>query len=325
MKQSYVQAVGKGLINQTGFDLRLNDPNTCAAYIEPQLKSKAIEVAQWQNNIEGYSGATEIPRGFIEPFLYNDEDSEPQGLHIALDIREEALAASMNRRVKAISQWGASNVQLEHKEILGATTISLAFLNQSLVFENLIEKYCDQIKRFTAEHSDHSDLIEIKPGVFGKVVHHKFIYQASDPAGQNRTTYSTCMAYTGIQEAFQEETYNEIESFVIDGNGSSDKKVCYYSMQNGGGASVFSECFKMDDVYEKALRTVADDLSKSFKNSMKFSRRDGMIRYHMVGDDFLIIRVCFCRAASTLVNYPFNERVFTYFTMLNALKTIPVE
>jgi hypothetical protein len=92
MKQSYVQAVGKGLINQTGFDLRLNDPNTCAAYIEPQLKSKAIEVAQWQNNIEGYSGATEIPRGFIEPFLYNGEDSEPQGLHIALDIREEALA-----------------------------------------------------------------------------------------------------------------------------------------------------------------------------------------------------------------------------------------
>jgi hydroxymethylglutaryl-CoA reductase (NADPH) len=325
MKQSYIQAVGKGLINQTGFDLRLNDPNALVAYIVPQLKSKAIELAQWQDNIEGSSGATEIPSGFIEPFLYNDEDSEPQGLHIALDIREGALAASMNRRAKAISQWGAYYAQLEHQEILGATAISLAFLNQSMVFENLLEKYCDQLKRFTEEDSDHSDLIEIKPVVFGKVVLLKFIYQTSDPAGQNRTTSSTCHAPTGIQEAFQEETYNEIESFVIDGNGSLDKKVCYYSMQNVGGASVFSECFKIDDVYEKALRTAADDLFKSFKNSMKFSRSDGMIRYHMVGDDFLITRVCFCRAASTLVNYPFNERVFTYFTMLNALKTIPVE
>jgi hypothetical protein len=56
--------------------------------------------------------------------------------------------------------------------------------------------------------------------------------------------------------------------------------------------------------------------------NVDYSWQDYRHDFKLAGDEFLISRVCFYLAGSTLVNYPFIERVFKVsFKMLATIKT----
>tara|TARA_R110001592_G_scaffold68626_2_gene210376 strand:- start:73077 stop:75401 length:2325 start_codon:yes stop_codon:yes gene_type:complete len=281
MKKDYFQAPGRGLNSQSAFNLRRDYLNTLVSEIGPHIDSRAIALSQVQNNIESYIGTIEIPMGLVGPLLFQSGSGEAEWVHSAIGTTEGALVASMNRGAKAISQCGGFKAHVVHQKMLRAPSFVLNSLDQSITFKNWIDQNFSKIKELTKKHSNHAELSEIKNVIVGKVVHLKFIYQTSDAAGQNMTTSCTWHACLWIQDNFLAETNIEIESFVIDGNGSSDKKVSYYAMQNGRGTSVISECFLSDEVIEKTLRTTAEDMAKSFNNSMAISRIDGMIGYNI--------------------------------------------
>jgi len=281
MKKPYNQAPGRGMMNQTAFDLRMDYLRNLVNDIEPHLESKSIGLDHVKNNIESFIGTIEIPLGLVGPLLFANENEKTEWVHASIATTEGALVASMNRGAKAISQCGGFDAHVVHQKMLRAPTFVLASLRESIVFKNWIDSNYENLKALTKQHSNHAELIEIKNVVVGKVVHSKFIYSTCDAAGQNMTTSCTWQACLWIQDVFQKETNLEIESFVIDGNGSSDKKVSHYAMQQGRGTSVISECFLTDEVIEKTLRTTADDMVKSFNNSMAISRIDGMIGYNI--------------------------------------------
>ncbi|MFT7611573.1 MAG: hydroxymethylglutaryl-CoA reductase (NADPH) [Parvicellaceae bacterium] len=281
MKTKYNLAPGRGMMNQTAFDLRMDYVKSLVDDIEPVLQSESIALSKVQNNIESFIGTVEIPLGLIGPLLYSQKGEESEWVHTAVATTEGALVASMNRGAKAISQCGGFKAHVIHQKMLRAPTFAFASLDESLAFNSWIESKYDTIKKVTKEHSNHADLIEIKKVVVGKVVHLKFIYSTCDASGQNMTTSCTWQACLWIQDQFQLETDIEIETFVLDGNGSSDKKVSYYSMQNGRGTSVISECLLTNEVIENTLRTTAEDMARSFNYSMAISKIDGMIGYNI--------------------------------------------
>ncbi|MBL4705458.1 MAG: hypothetical protein JKY54_13125, partial [Flavobacteriales bacterium] len=63
MKTNYNLAPGRGMMNQTAFDLRMDYVKSLVEDIEPVLKSDSIDLSHVQNNIESFIGTVEIPLG----------------------------------------------------------------------------------------------------------------------------------------------------------------------------------------------------------------------------------------------------------------------
>ena len=176
MKKPYNQAPGRGMMNQTAFDLRMDYLRNLVNDIEPHLESKSIGLDHVKNNIESFIGTIEIPLGLVGPLLFANENEKTEWVHASIATTEGALVASMNRGAKAISQCGGFDAHVVHQKMLRAPTFVLASLRESIVFKNWIDSNYENLKAFTKQHSNHAELIEIKNVVVGKVVHSKFIY-----------------------------------------------------------------------------------------------------------------------------------------------------
>lgn len=281
MKKNSLQVPGRGLMNQTAFDLRMEYLDSLINGINEDIKSDTIQLSQVQNNIESYIGTTEIPLGLVGPILFNPKDKSPEWVHSAVATTEGALVASMNRGAKAISECGGFTAHIVHQKMLRTPMFTFKSMTESLKFCDWVRIHFDAIKQITQKHSNYAELLEISNVVIGKIVHLKFIYSTSDASGQNMTTSCTWNACLWIEDNFEKEGEIEILHFVIDGNGASDKKVSFYSMLNGRGTRVIGECFLSNEVIEKTLRTNATDMFRSFNHSMAISRLDGMIGYNI--------------------------------------------
>ena len=277
MKTNYINVPGRGLMNQTAFDLRMDYLETLAEDIKKDVKSDSILLSQIQNNIESFIGTIEIPLGLVGPLLFLDKNKEPEWVHSAVATTEGALVASMNRGAKAISECGGFRAHIVHQRMLRTPMFTFKSMSESIEFDEWIKSSFKQIKTITQRHSNHADLLEISSVILGKTVHLKFIYSTSDASGQNMTTSCTWNACLWIEDNFEKSTSIEILNFVIEGNGASDKKVSFYAIQNGRGCHVISECFLTNENIEKTLRTNANDMFRSFNHSIAISQRDGMI------------------------------------------------
>ena len=279
MKNDYQLAPGRGLMNQTAYELRMAYLKSMVE-LDGELDSVNIRLENIQNNIESFIGTVEIPLGLIGPLRFVDGD-QSEMVHAAVATTEGALAASMNRGAKAISECGGFKAHVVHQKMLRTPMFTFGQMSEAIAFDQWIKKNFTEIKKVTQKYSNYADLMEISSVIIGKIAHLKFIYSTSDASGQNMTTSCTWHACLWIDEHFQQETEIEILHFVIDGNGASDKKVSFYSMQNGRGTHVISECFLSNEIVEKTLRTTADDMFRSYNHSMAISRMDGMIGYNI--------------------------------------------
>jgi len=281
MNVKYQQAPGRGLMNQTAFELRMNYLETLSKNISKDVKSKSIGLVQIQNNIESFIGTVEIPLGLVGPLLFIDKNKKPEWVHSAIATTEGALVASMNRGIKAISECGGFEAHIVHQKMVRTPMYTFKRLSESIAFDEWIKKNFKKIKAKAQMHSNHAELLEIGSVIIGKIVHLKFVYTTSDASGQNMTTSCTWNACLWIEENFQLETNIEILNFVIEGNGASDKKVSFYAIQNGRGCHVISECFLTNEVIEKTLRTNANDMFSSYNHSLSISRLDGMVGHNV--------------------------------------------
>lgn len=281
MKAKYQQAPGRGLMNQTAFELRMNYLETLSQDISTHVKSESIALSQIQNNIESFIGTVEIPLGLIGPLLFIDKDNKTELVHSAVATTEGALVASMNRGAKAISESGGFEAHIVHQKMVRTPMYTFKRLSESIAFDEWIKRNFKKIKARAQMHSNHAELLEIASVIIGKIIHLKFVYSTSDASGQNMTTSCTWNACLWIEENFELETSIEILNFVIEGNGASDKKVSFYAMQNGRGCHVISECFLTNEVIEKTLRTNAKDMFSSYNHSLSISRLDGMIGHNV--------------------------------------------
>jgi hydroxymethylglutaryl-CoA reductase (NADPH) len=82
-------------------------------------------------------------------------------------------------------------------------------------------------------------------------------------------------------DLFIEHTGIRPIDWILEGNGSSDKKVSTYSTSRGRGVNVTAECFLSEKVLNEVLRTSSHKMMQAFAPSCKLALMDGMVGYNI--------------------------------------------
>jgi len=220
--EEYPIVPGRGMVSQTGKELRI-------AYLEEKgYNTKSISESGFDpnainKNIESYIGSVEIPVGLAGPLLLSHHGSQEM-VYTAAGTLEGALLASMNRGAKAVSMSGGFTAEVVHQKMVRCPLFIFKNLYESIQFKKWIETNFNRIKQIAEAHSNHAILQAILPTITGKAVHVKFVYTTGDASGQNMTTACTWHSIIWINDHFSAESKIIPLHFVIESNGSSDKK-----------------------------------------------------------------------------------------------------
>lgn len=270
---------GRGLVTAGSKKLRLeflqNNSIETSHIADSELELKLI-----QNNIESYIGTVEIPLGIVGPLKFiNNNISEL--VYTAAGTLEGALIASMNRGAKAISLSGGFKAQTSWQRMSRAPLFTLNNIENAKVFESFITDHFKEIKKKAESFSNHAKLIKIDSVRIENSVHTKFIYTTGDASGQNMTTTCTWHAMLYIVDIFYKRTGINFDDFILEGNGSSDKKISNYSKLNGRGVNVTAECNLPEEIINQILRTTSSKMIAAYNASIKIAQLDKMVGYNI--------------------------------------------
>lgn len=270
---------GRGIVSATSTQLRLNflkEKN-----IDVRLLSETtLDISQIQNNIESYIGAIEIPVGIVGPLLYQKKENA-ELVYCAAGTLEGALVASMNRGVKAMSLSGGFSAQVRWQKMCRVPLFIFENIQEATLFTAYIPTIFHEIKKETKKYSNHASLQQIHCIQDNVNVHLKFYYTTGDASGQNMTTICTWHAMLFIVEAFKINKGITPLDFIIEGNGSSDKKVSSTNIRDGRGIHVVAECFLSEKIIKEVLRTSSDKMMQCYNASKKITQEEGMVGYNI--------------------------------------------
>lgn len=270
---------GRGLIIPSAINARHDFLKSNGLNIE-KLADYHIDIEEIQKNIESFIGSVEIPVGIVGPLLYKGNKGS-ELVYIVAGTLEGAMIASMNRGARAISLSNGFSAKVNHQKMVRAPMFIFQSSRDSGLFAEWIPKHFKLIKQIAENHSNHAKLLSIDPFVIENTTHLKFVFSTGDASGQNMTTTCTWHAMLWIAENFQLQTNISIERFIIEGNGSSDKKVSQYNIESGRGINVTAECTLTDEALEQVLRTTSDDILAYFESSNRLAVIDGMVGYNI--------------------------------------------
>ncbi len=272
--EAYPAIPGRGLVTEHAIQLRLEYLQNLGWNLDPLMHTR-LQPADVQNNIESFFGAIEMPLGIVGPLLFTEKEAL-EWVYCPAGTLEGALVASMNRGARAVSLCGGFRAEVLHQRMVRAPMFMFRHLEESIIFKKWILQNFEGIRDTAEKYSNHAHLVALQPIVIGRTVHVKFVFETGDASGQNMTTTCTWHAMLWIVEQFQQASGVDIQHFVIEANGASDKKISHYAQLSGRGIHVTAECYLEDTVIQKVLRTSADDIMWGYNTSQALARLDGM-------------------------------------------------
>ncbi len=219
--------------------------------------------------------------GIVGPLLFIDEAGADELVYTAAGTLEGALIASMNRGAKAVGLSGGFTANVLWQKMTRAPLFMFEKEDDVPIFESFIRRKFDKIKEKAESYSNHAKLLDLETISFDSVVHVKFIYNTGDASGQNMTTVCTWHAMIYIVDEFARETGIQLMDWILEGNGSSDKKISSYSTMSGRGVNVTAECTLSERVLREVLRTSSAKMLQAFSPSRKLAEMDGMFGYNI--------------------------------------------
>lgn len=244
------------------------------------LEQSLLVPRRLTGNIENLIGSVEIPVGLAGPLLFQGESAQGVG-YIPLATTEGALVASACRGARAISRAGGVNTRVLSQRMIRAPFFVFSDLGGATSFLRWLKTQEKKLQAVVKEVSAHAKLVEIVPDLLGRTVHVIFAYETGDAAGQNMTTTCTWHACQWIVKKVQEETQISLESFLIDGNKSSDKKVSYQTLLAGRGTRVAAEARLNRKVLEEILKVTPEELFLAYQATLVGAVRAGMVGYNI--------------------------------------------
>lgn len=270
---------GRGLVTKLSTQLRHDFLDKNKFNIE-EISKTHLDLDDIKNNIESYIGSTEIPLGIVGP-LYFKNTVEKELVYCLAGTLEGALVASMNRGAKAISNSGGFSASILWQKMTRAPMFIFNNENEALKFKDFSIAHFQNIKKVAERYSNHANLNEIVVLQFDSIVHIKFVYSTGDASGQNMTTSCTWHAMLYIVDKFKIAQGIVPIDFIIEGNGSSDKKVSHSNIENGRGINVTAECSLTEKVINHTLRTTSEKLYQCYIPSKQVSSSNKMVGYNV--------------------------------------------
>lgn len=278
--EHYPTVPGRGLLTQQSIVARLEHLKQLGYKLEV-LAQLNMDHRLLQKNIESLVGSVEIPIGIVGPMTVQIENENPEQVFTVAGTLEGALVASMNRGAKAVSLSGGCKTKFFHQRMVRVPMFFFENKWIALDFAQWIASNYDKIKSCVEAFSNHAVLKSCKPIVDDAIVHVEFVYSTGDASGQNMTTTCTWHGIQWIDEQFKLDTGKDIADFIIEGNGSSDKKVSNYLSEHGRGCKVSAKVVLKEEVINRVLRTTSNDLLKCVSASRKRTEAIGMLHYNI--------------------------------------------
>ena len=276
----YNTVAGRGLLTQKSIQDRINHLKF-EGFELPHLWSNSIDYNEIQHNIESLIGSVEIPIGLVGPLAMLREDGQLENVYAPAGTLEGALVASMNRGAKAISLSGGFMSEFLHQRMVRVPLFFLQTKEVALSLAQWILTNSGRIREVVESYSNHAKLIDLDITVRNTEVHVGFVYTTGDASGQNMTTTCTWHGIMWIKELFPTETTFEILDVIIEGNGSSDKKVSEFLISEGRGCKVIASCDLEEKVINRILRTSSDAILKCYGPSSSRAKELGMLAFNI--------------------------------------------
>jgi len=276
-EMKYNLVPGRGLVTRSAMIYR-SDYLKGLGFSMQAIEQTLFEHTDVQNNIESLIGSVEIPTGIVGPLTYQ-QGGQTESVFCVGATLEGALIASMNRGAKAISLSGGFTAEVIHQKMLRTPLFILSSEENAHHFSAWIETHFKAIKSTAESYSNHANLLEISTDQDGVNVHTNFVYTTGDAAGQNMTTTCTWHGILWIVDHYEKAGFEKITDFVLEGNGSSDKKVSQFLIDHGRGTKVIARAILDREVCHKILRTTPEDLLKFYGPSKKYTQEKGMVGY----------------------------------------------
>lgn len=273
----YTVVPGRGLVTKSAINYR-NEYLRDLGFGIDEIEQTIFSHTDVQNNIESLVGSVEIPSGIVGPLKFNEGDASEDVFCIGATL-EGALVASMNRGAKAISMSGGFTAEVVHQKMMRSPLFILSSVKNAQHFEAWIKTNYNRIKEVAESYSNHAVLQELSIYRDEVNVHVNFVYTTGDAAGQNMTTTCTWHGILWMVEEYATEGYEEIKDFVLEGNGSSDKKVSQFLIDHGRGIKVIAKAILDRDICQKVLRTTPEKLLKFYGPSRAYAKKKGMVGY----------------------------------------------
>jgi hydroxymethylglutaryl-CoA reductase (NADPH) len=276
---------GRGLVTHMGTQMRKDYLNQLG-YSISNLETTTLKLVEIQKNIESYIGTVEVPVGVVGPLIWNKENNENTGNHdnsetvfAPIGTLEGALVASMNRGARAISLSGGFQSEVKWQRMSRAPMFEFENSAQTQLFVEFIENYFTRIKQKAESYSNHANLEKIDIIREDVRVHTVFFYQTGDASGQNMTTTCTWHAMLFIIDEFYTLHGIECVNYILEGNGSSDKKISEYNRIHGRGIHVEATALIQEKYIREVLRTTSQKMLHVFGPSKALAQKNGMVGY----------------------------------------------
>ncbi|MCO4793675.1 MAG: hypothetical protein KC493_08190 [Bacteriovoracaceae bacterium] len=246
------------------------------SYNETQLTAHQVK-----SNVESFIGTMSIPVGLVGPLLYKNAEGKQEQVFTAAATTEGALIASMNRGVSVMNQAGGFSAHVNQQRMLRAPMFCFDSMADAAEFSEWLLNQIETIKSYIKQYSKRAELVEVKTELMGRNLMCQFYYETGDASGQNMTTICTWQTCLLIEREYNKLYPGKILDYVLDCNGSSDKKVTHDSMLNGRGVNVVAECVIDEEILKKKLKVSSEHLLDWFNKSTYAAQVGGMIGYNV--------------------------------------------
>lgn len=231
----------------------------------------------FQHKIEAAIGTVEIPVGLAGPLLFQEGE---EWVYAPMATLEGALLASVNRGAKALSLSGGVAAEVHRQRMVRCPMVLFPGAGEAARFATWAVAQLDGLRQKAEAQSNHARLLSMEPVAIERSAHLRFVYTTGDASGQNMTTACTWYAMKWLMGKASKAGF-EPEQWVIEGNGSSDKKLSAYAQESGRGIAVTARALLSSEVLAKVLRVKAWALLDCMQYSKELARKDGMWGYNI--------------------------------------------
>lgn len=257
--------------NFSFFDSSENAVSKRIAKIENKIKEPLNLIKQRQEsrefikgNIENYIGDTTLPTGVVGPLSINGDFAKGE-FFIPMATTEGTLVASVHRGIQVINASGGVAVKILDQQMIRTPVFITDNLAHALKFKQWVMENFATIKNNAESTTNHGNLKEIDPIIYGRRVTLRFLYTCGDAAGQNMCTIATKVACDFIIKQCSKEFNLE---YLLDNNISGDKKMNFMNYTRARGKRITAEVLIPQEVIEKYFHTTPERIQYLYKEAV---------------------------------------------------------